>query len=54
MQIKRSTEFKIQARLEKEVVEIPLQGEWVINRKKSDLKVRLLITPAPVQIKLPF
>lgn len=54
MQIKRNTEFKIQARLEREVVEIPLQGEWVINRKKSDLKVRLLITPAPVQIKLPF
>lgn len=54
MQIKRNTEFKIQAKLERGVVEIPLLGEWVINRKKSDLKVRLLITPAPVQFKLPF
>lgn len=52
--IRRVTEFKIMANLEKGSVEIPFKGEWIISRKKSELKVRLLITPSPVQIKLPF
>lgn len=52
--IRRITEFKIMANLEKGTVEIPFKGEWIISRKKSELKVRLLITPIPVQIKLPF
>lgn len=53
-QIRRSTEFKIMAKLEKEAFEIPMTGEWIISRKKSELKVRLLITPRPTQFKLPF
>ncbi|HPH05802.1 MAG TPA: nucleoside triphosphate pyrophosphohydrolase [Methylotenera sp.] len=53
-QIKRTTEFRIMANLEKGIIEIPFKGEWIISRKKAELKVRLLITPTPIQIKLPF
>lgn len=52
--IVKNTEFKIVTKLENGVVEIPLSGEWSITRKKSELKVRFLITPAPVQGELPF
>ncbi|MEQ1597741.1 MAG: nucleoside triphosphate pyrophosphohydrolase [Methylotenera sp.] len=54
VQLKRITEFRVTANLEKGTVEIPFKGEWIISRKKAELKVRLLITPTPVQIKLPF
>lgn len=50
----KSTEFQIIAASKEGELHIPLIGEWSITRKNSELKIRLLIKPFPIQSKLPF
>ena len=51
MPVIRNTEFHIMASTEQGVVDLPLMGEWSITRRRSDLKIRLLIKPSPRQVQ---